>query len=563
MRFYVAFILCFNTVLSQDNYPKDYFRSPVDIPLTVSGSFGELRPNHFHSGLDFRTGKNQGLPIYAVADGYISRIKISTYGYGKAIYIDHPNGFTTLYGHLQRCSPAIQKIVLDEHYKKENYEIEILPKPNEIPVKKGDIIAYSGNTGNSGGPHLHFEYRDTKTENIINPLFFGLGKELKDSIAPQINGLMVYPIGDSTQVNGSSKPFLVNLSLQKDGTYIADKIEANGKIGFSINTYDTSNSSYNKNGIYKLDTYVNGLHHFGYEFDTFSFDETHLVNEIIDYSVYKAQKQRYQKLFIDNFYPKSVVKMMKNNGLIDVPSNLNLNYKIVVQDFLKNETVVNIPVSHVNFTVSKPKEISKTDFFIKSKIEHSYVKDNVSVFIPENTFSNDFYLKFDVRNNELFLHDNSQAVYEKIKISFDVSKIPLAQREKMFIGNQENLRINYNPTLKENNTFTTYTNSLGKFILAKDDIPPTIYKPNFKDGENIDTQKTLSVSIADDLSGIKSYNGYLNGKWILMEFENKNRRLTHNLEEKLYKLGKNELKIIVKDNLGNSAVFETTFIRTK
>ncbi len=563
MRFFVATILFFNTIVGQNNYPKDYFRSPVDIPLTVSGSFGELRPNHFHSGLDFRTGKTQGLPIYAVADGYISRIKISTSGYGKVIYIDHPNGFTTVYGHLQRCSPAIQKIVLKEHYEKENYEIEIYPKPNEIPVKKGEIIAYSGNTGNSGGPHLHFEYRDTKTERVINPLFFGLDKELQDTKAPLVNGLMVYPIGDSTQVNGSTKPFLVNLSLQTDGTYLADKIQASGKIAFSINTHDTSNFSYNKNGIYKLDTYVNGLPFFGLEFESFSFDETHYINALIDYKIYKNQRQRFQKLFIENFYPPSVIKIMKNNGLIDVTPNFEQNYKIVVQDFLKNQTVINVPISYGNLPVTQTTETAKTDFFIKSKIEHSYVKDNVSVFIPENTFADDFYLKFDVRNNELFLHDSSQAVYEKIKINFDVSSISDEKRGKMFIANQEARGVNYNHTFKEANVFSISTKNLGKFFLTKDETPPIIYKPNFKDATNIDKQKTLQVSISDDLSGIGSYNGYLNGKWILMEYENKTRRLTHNLDEKLYKVGKNELKVIVKDNLGNSTTFETTFIRTK
>ena len=172
MRILIIFFFAFNVVFAQDKYPKDYFRSPMDIPLSAAGYFGELRPNHFHSGVDFRTEKREGIPVYATADGFVSRIKISTVGYGKAIYIDHPNGYTTVYGHLQSAAPAIQEVINKEEYLQKNYEIEIIPQPNEIPVKKGDLIAYSGNTGGSSGPHLHFEFRDTKTEQVINPMLF-------------------------------------------------------------------------------------------------------------------------------------------------------------------------------------------------------------------------------------------------------------------------------------------------------------------------------------------------------------------------------------------------------
>jgi hypothetical protein len=563
MRILIAFLLFCNTLLSQNTYPKDYFRSPMDIPLAVSGSFGELRPNHFHSGLDFRTDKREGIPIYATADGYISRIKISTSGYGKAIYIDHPNGYTSVYGHLQRCNPEIQKVLINEHYAKKSYEIDLYFKGEEIPVKKGDLIAYSGNTGSSGGPHLHFELRDTKTEKAINPLFFGLGDDKKDSKAPQINGLIAYAVSDSAQVNGSSKPILVSLSQQKDGTYLAGKILASGKIGFSINIYDTSNEGSNKKGIYKLDTYMNGMPYFEYEFDSFSFEETKYINTFIDYSIYQAQKQRYQKLFVGYCYPNNIIKMKKNDGLIDVSSNFTMNYKIVAQDFYGNKTTINVPISYANLPITQKKEINKTNFFLKARNDHSYVKDNVSVFIPEKTFYEDFYLKFDVKNNELYLHDDSQAVNSNMSISYDVSDIPVEKRDKLFIASISNDRIHYNPTYKKDDVFITKTKNLGKFFLTSDQIPPKIYKPNFSDGENLDNQKVIQVSISDDLSGIGSYNGFLNGKWILFEYENKTNRLTHHLSNGMYQEGKNELKIIVKDNIGNSTTFESNFIRTK
>ena len=145
---------------TESKYPKNYFRSPLDIPMSLSGNFGEIRPNHFHSGLDLRTNSREGLNIYAVADGYVSRIKVSPYGYGKAIYITHPNGYVSVYGHLSAYSGAIAEYIKKAQYEKESFEVELFPAKDEIKVTKGQVIAFSGNTGGSGGPHLHFEIRD-------------------------------------------------------------------------------------------------------------------------------------------------------------------------------------------------------------------------------------------------------------------------------------------------------------------------------------------------------------------------------------------------------------------
>ena len=563
MRILVVILFVFNVVFAQDKYPKDYFSSPLDIPLAIAGSFGELRPNHFHSGIDFRTQKKEGFPVYAAADGFISRIKISTGGYGKSIYIDHPNGYTSVYGHLQTAAPSIQSVLNTEHYSKKSYEIEIFPKPNEIPVKKGDLIAYSGNTGSSGGPHLHFEIRDTKTEKIINPLFFGFDTCFIDTKAPQITELLVYPLSYASQVNGSPNPVVISLSLQKDGTYLASKILARGKIGFGINAYDVSDGNYGKNGVYKLNAYLNGMPYYNYEFDSFSFDETKHINSFIDYSRYKIQNQRFQKLFVGYLYANSIVKNANNDGIIDVSSNFMMNYKIVLHDFHGNETTLNIPISFEDLPSIQVSEPIKTPYFLKARNENSYAKDGFSVFIPANAFYEDFYLKFDVNNNELFLHNDSVAVNENMIITLDVTKIPVPDREKMFIANLDGARTEYNTTLKNDSLFTIKTKKLGKFFLAKDTISPLIYKPNFSEGASLDNQQTLKVSISDDLSGIASYNAYLNGEWILMEYENKLKRLTHNLSDNIYINGKNEFKIIVKDNLGNSTTFESNFNKTK
>ncbi|PHK35199.1 peptidase M23, partial [Nostoc linckia z16] len=297
MRLSLLLFLYAFTCFSQTPYPQDYFRSPMDLPVHPSGTFGELRSNHFHAGLDFRTKQKTGFPVFAAADGYISRIKVSTYGYGTVLYIDHPNGYTTVYGHLLKYAPALDAYVRKRQYEKQTFEIELFPKLGEIPVKKGEMIALSGNSGGSGGPHLHFEYRDTKTEMIINPLLFGLGKKMKDTKSPTVYGLMVYPLSDDAVVNESKQPMLLSVKQQPDGTYLADKVYARGKIGFAVNATDKSTGSYGNNGIYKVQTYFNGTPYYGFEFNTFAFDESRYVNNFIDYPKYYATGQRFQKLF--------------------------------------------------------------------------------------------------------------------------------------------------------------------------------------------------------------------------------------------------------------------------
>lgn len=563
MRFLILLILISCSALAQSNYPKDYFRSPLDIPIAIAGSFGELRPNHFHSGIDFRTQQKEGLPVFASADGFVSRIKISTGGYGKSFYIDHPNGFTTVYAHLQNGNEAIQKIVLAKHYDSKAYEIEIFPKPNEIIVKKGDVIGYSGNTGSSGGPHLHFEIRDTKTEFVINPLFFGFDNTFIDTKPPTVLGLMAYAIDDASYVNGSSKPIALGLALQDDGTYLSSKIIANGNIAFGINAHDLSDGSYGKNGVFKLEAFLNGTPYYNYMFDSFSFDETKHINSFIDYPRFKTQKQRFQKMFVGNLYAQNIIKNTRNNGMLNVANNFALNYKVVLQDFNGNKTIVNIPISYGLDLVKQTKTITKTPYFLKSKIENSYTKENVSVYIPENAFYEDLYLNFDVKDNLLTIHDSSVALSEYIGITFDVSKIPAAERAKMFIASLDGAQADYFNTTKKDNLFSTKTKKLGKYILSKDDVDPKIYKPNFISGANLDKQETLKIYISDNLSGIASYNAYLNGKWILMEYESKGNRLTHNLQDGLYINGKNEFKLVVKDNMGNTSTFESFFFKTK
>ncbi|QBN20039.1 M23 family metallopeptidase [Flavobacterium nackdongense] len=562
MRPSLLFFLFCIPIFAQINYPKDYFSPPLAIPMQLSGNFGELRPNHFHAGFDFKTLQKEGLEVYSVADGYVSRIKISTFGNGKTIYITHSNGYTSVYGHLQRAAGPIEDFVKKIHYEEQSFEIERYLKPGEMVVKKGQLIGLSGNTGASEGPHLHFEFRDNITENIINPMLFGFDKFMKDTKKPIIFNIYAYPLDNESIVNQSKRPLLLNLSLQKDGTYLADKVVANGKIGFGINTFDYDDVSFNRNGIYKVQTFYNGNPNFGYQFDTYSFDEMRYVNALIDYSMYKKTQQRVQKLFMKSPYNLSIIKTDGSNGIINVVPNLSGQYRIEVSDYYGNLTTVAIPiVDEILPAIIAKEPVSK--YFVKAKNESNFSKGNISVFFPSNTFYEDFNLNFDVKNDTLYLHDDSVPVNSNFTIEIEDHKFTETQREKLFIASIGAKKLSYNYTFRKDNIFKTNVKTLGKYALVLDTIPPkiTIAKPI--EGKWLTDKKSIQFTISDELSGIKSYNGFLNGKWILFEYDNKTKKITHNFSDGIVAEGANELKIIVVDNLGNSTIFETRFFRSQ
>lgn len=557
----IALAFC-ASAFAQDSYPKNYFKSPLDIPLQLSGNFGELRTNHFHAGLDFRTQQKEGFNVYAAAEGYISRIKISSYGYGKAIYVTHPNGFTTLYGHLQKGSPRLEKYIHSKQYEEKSYEIEVFLKPNELAVKQGEIIGISGNTGGSGGPHLHFEVRDSKTEKTINPLHF-FSDILLDSKRPVINGLYAYPLDENSTVNQSKVPVAIDLKSLSNGQYVTDRVLASGNIGFGINTNDSDNSSNFKNGTYKVETSLNGKPSFWYQFDTFAFDESRYLNALMDYTRYKKTSQKVQKLFMKRAYPLSIINADKSNGIIQVTPNLAQNYRIDLTDFSNNKTSVTVPIEYSTLAATNTSSEKITPFFIKADKEYNFEKDNVTVYIPANTFYDDFYLNFDVKDSLLSLHDNSIPVHSSVVITFTDTLMSEEDRAKTFIAIVNGKSLGYSGTQRKGNSFVTYSKSLGDFKLAKDTTAPRIVNSNNIQGKSLRVDSNIDFTISDNLSGIKEYAGYINGNWVLFEYEHKLRRIRHNIVYEHIVDGKNDLKIVVSDNVGNSSIFETHFFASK
>ena len=560
MRFTLIPLLFLCTFLkAQNNYPQDYFKSPLEIPLVLAGNFGELRSNHFHSGLDIKTQQRQGLNVHAAASGFVSRIKISHYGYGKALYITHPNGYTTVYGHLQHFNPVIEAYVKKHQYEKESYEIELFPQAAELSVEQGDIVAYSGNTGGSGGPHLHFEIRD-KDEHPLNPMLFGI--DIADSVKPIISNLYAYPIGDSSYVNKSNAKQPLRLIPLKSGDYVAENIEAYGKIGFAVGTTDRQNLAANKNGVYNIQTFFNGNKNFELDFRTFAFDESNYINRLIDYEIYKEKRQRVQKLFVDN-NPLSMFDSVINNGYIKINDSTNSVYKIRVSDFKHNDTWVTLNIKGEKsdtFEVVKPKV---TPYYIYKNQKTTLKEGNVTVDIYPDTFYDDFYIDFHVVNDTLKLDKDVIPLKKSITISYDVSNYADADKNKLYIAELLGYKNypSYSPTKRKGDILYTYTKTLGTYALTTDNIKPTINPINFKDGQWLSNFRFLKLKIDDELSGISNYRATVNGKWILMEYDYKTKTLTHDFNDGVVTDVKNNLKVIVTDNVGNSSTFEALFYR--
>jgi hypothetical protein len=366
----------------------------------------------------------------------------------------------------------------------------------------------------------------------------------------------------SSTVNQSKRPLLLNLKLQKDGNYLSDKVLANGKVGFGIQVSDLDDVSFSSNGVYKVQSYFNGTPNFGYQFDTYSFDEMRYVNALIDYSRYKQTQQRVQKLFMKEPFNLSIIKSDITKGVITVIPNLSSIFRIEVADFYGNATSVTIPIAYEVLPIVIQKEpISK--YIVKAKNESNFVKENISVFFPADTFYEDFNLNFDVVKDTLFLHDDSVPAHSNFSIEIEDNKFPESQRDKLFIASINEKKIGYNYTSRTENIFTTKVKTLGKYALVLDTIPPKISAAKSIEGKWLSDQKHIQFTISDGLSGVKSYNGYLNDKWILFEYDNKTKKIKHNFSDGIVAEGANELKIIIMDNMGNSTIFETHFFRSQ
>ncbi len=533
----------------------------MDVPMYLSGTFGELRSNHFHAGLDIKTQQREGLNVLASADGYVSRIKISHWGYGKVVYITHPNGYTTVYAHLKKFNDKIESYLKKEQYKKETFEIQLFPKKGALQIQQGEIIAFSGSTGGFVGPHLHFEIRNANS-NPINPMLFGV--TVNDDKAPSINTLIVYPSDATSQVNQSNAPLQINFERQENGTLLADKITASGKIGFGVNAFDRLNGALNKNGIFSLEMSLNGQKTYHHKLETFSFAESKYLNLLIDYKRYAELNQKIQQCFVVPSNSLSIYKNNINNGYLTIKDGLSYTVEIIAKDFKGNSTTLIVPIQGKKDSITIHKKEKKTDYFIKSKEFNKFSKDGVTIAFPKNTFYEDFYLDFKVKDGNAFIHKKNKPLNNNYTLTFDVSSYTVAEKKKLFIASY-NSRGNprYKSTKKKEKTFYTTTKSLGKYALVSDTKKPSVRLSNFKNEQWLTNFKRIILKVSDDLSGIKSYRGEIDGEWILLEYSPKHGTLTYNFLDKKFITAKHQLKVIVIDNVGNTNTIEATFYRKK
>ncbi|WP_196889306.1 M23 family metallopeptidase [Aureivirga sp. CE67] len=558
----LVLFLCFKLSFAQHKYPQNYFKSPLEVPLLLSGTFGEMRSNHFHAGLDIKTKQREGLKVLAAAKGYVSRIKISMWGYGKVIYVDHPNGYTTVYAHLQKFSPKVEEYIKKKQYEQKSYEIELYPEAHELDLEQGELLAYSGKTGGFIPPHLHFEIRDTKSERPINPLLFGY--KIKDTIRPTIKGAFAYPISENSHINGFTSKKKLKITNAGIGKLKSQKITAIDTIGVGIHVIDLLNNSLNKNGIYSLEMKVNGKRKYYYEVESFSFDKTRKINLHLDYHHFKNKKEFVQKCFIEHNNDLSIYKFLENAGQIEILDGLDYKIELVAKDYAGNTSTLTIPVKGERKNIQKKAKDFSDHTFVETSCNTTIQEGIATVIFPKETFYDNANIKVTQKDNFVDVHQDIIPLQKKYTVAFDIRDKKESERKGLYIGRITGKKYTvYQNSIQNDTAIFAKTKYLGKYKLIKDTIPPKVSLKNFKDGQWITKYHFLKVKISDPKSGIKSYYPTIDGEWIRMERDLRTGVLTYRLSDKEFKKAKHELKVVVEDNAGNKSTLKATFYRKK
>ncbi len=536
------------------SYPQ--YGKPVDFPIQLSATFGELRPNHPHAGLDIKTQGVEGKKVYAVADGYVSRIGVSPYGYGNVLYVTHNDGYTAVYAHLQRFKGEIAKYVKQYQYKNKKYTSQIYPEKDQFPVKKGDVIAYSGNSGGSGGPHLHFEIRDAN-ERPVNPMFFGYN--IEDNKRPLVRGVSVYPLGDESSLEGGANPVYFYVVEGNNGQYTLkekDYVYGNGEMSFGICTYDMVGTSTNKDGPYFYELYLDDALAFQVEADRFSYNEQRYVNSLLDYRHYKEKKTSYVRTETDSNNNLRMIK--KKNGKVTVREGDTVNVCFKISDYVGNSTTASFKLVGVApVEVERPVR-RRSEYFVKSdgSLNNNITIDDFNVSMEEGTLFRDEWIQTGHRDEAgccspvYRFGDEGLTTFKKFTLRIRPEE-KWANNSKLYIASIDNNgKVSSLGGKMKNGWMEVKTYTMGEYTIKVDSVAPTVKASNFKDGQSVKALKSLRFKISDDMTGIETYDIYLDDVWVLGQYDAKNNLLYYEFDEKMKK-GTNNVKVVVTDGVGN------------
>jgi hypothetical protein len=543
-----------------------YYANPMKIPLSLSGNFGELRPDHFHTGLDFRTQQKTGIPVYASAEGYVSRIMVSPLGYGKVLYIDHPNGTTTLYGHLDKFREDIEEYVKTEQYDNESFEVDLRVSSGKFPVKKGEQIARSGNTGSSGGPHLHFEIRDTRSQDAVNPLILN-GFSIADKTPPRIISLRIYPMDNMSVVNSgkAAKTFPVKLTGKYYSLVPGTSVKASGNIGIAVYTNDYFDNDASPCGIYSASLNVNESEIFSCRFDRISFDQNRYVNSYIDYAEYDRSGVRFRKMWQDRGNKLEIYESDRSRGILHIDSEEDIPCKIELADAKGNKSILTFKIT------GKPMEKNSgendSDHIFNYDSRNSYSTDNFELHASNGTFYEDFLFIFGVAKklpgyfSDIFhVHNSSVPLHKPVKIGILTEGIPSRLRDKVLMAavDSKGTKTYMGGKLSGKWMEGTITR-FGDYAVVCDTVPPKIVSLGIKNNA-LTESGAIRFRISDNLSGIQSYTGLIDDQWVLFEYDPRSNLLVYFIDRKRLKTGmRHTFQLTVTDKADNASVYKATF----